>query len=204
MTERFASPPVAGFADPVFDAQITFRALLDAMARPGTVAGIGVDLVAPAPLSPAATAVALTLFDHDTPVWLDEAAAAADLRQFLAFHCGAPLAKTPAEAAFALVASAPAMPALDRFNPGTDAYPDGSTTLVIDLPSLHDGPAVTLRGPGIADRAELAPTGLPDGFWDWMAVNRSIFPLGVDIVLACGDRLACLPRTTRIEGPSCM
>jgi alpha-D-ribose 1-methylphosphonate 5-triphosphate synthase subunit PhnH len=44
---------------------------------------------------------------------------------------------------------------------------------------------------------------LPVDFWSWMAVNRSIFPLGVDVILTCGRSLACLPSTTLIEVPSC-
>jgi alpha-D-ribose 1-methylphosphonate 5-triphosphate synthase subunit PhnH len=203
MTAQFAGAPAPGFTDPVFDAQSTFRALLDAMARPGTMAEIGIELSPPAPLSPAATAVALTLFDHDTAVWLDDAAAAGDAPGFLAFHCGCPRAAAPLDAAFALIADPAAMPALDRFAPGTDAYPDGSTTLVIDLPSLDDGAEVSLTGPGIAKRATIAPAGLPGEFWDWMAANRTIFPLGVDIVLACRRTITCLPRTTRIEVLPC-
>jgi alpha-D-ribose 1-methylphosphonate 5-triphosphate synthase subunit PhnH len=203
MTTLFASAPAPGFADPVFDAQTTFRALLDAMARPGTLARIDVDVTPPAPLSPAATAVALTLLDHDTTVWLDDTAAAGDVPGFLAFHCGSPGVATPGDAAFALIADPAAMPSLERFAPGTDAYPDGSTTLVIDLPSLQDGAGIRLTGPGIAAHATIAPAGLAMGFWDWMALNRTIFPLGADIVLTCGQSMTCLPRTTRCEELPC-
>ncbi|HEY4174083.1 MAG TPA: phosphonate C-P lyase system protein PhnH, partial [Rhodopila sp.] len=65
-----------GFADSVADAQSCFRAVLNAMARPGhihTVSGVS----APAPLCNAAAAVLLTLADHETPLWLDPAAAPA-------------------------------------------------------------------------------------------------------------------------------
>ena len=92
-----------GFADPVAGAQACFRAVLDAMARPGRVREAGADLTPPAPLAPATAAVLLTLVDHDTPVWLDQAAAAA--RAWIAFHCGAPIVAAIAACSFALALS---------------------------------------------------------------------------------------------------
>ena len=63
----------AGFADKVLSAQSTFRSVMDAMARPGTIQRIAVAAGTPSPLMRGAAAIALTLFDHDTPVWLDAA-----------------------------------------------------------------------------------------------------------------------------------
>ncbi|MBL8584289.1 MAG: phosphonate C-P lyase system protein PhnH, partial [Rhizobiaceae bacterium] len=53
-----------GFAQPVFDAQAVFRAVMDAMARPGSVHAIGERATPPSPLLPATAAVALALCDH--------------------------------------------------------------------------------------------------------------------------------------------
>ncbi len=88
-----------GFADPVFDAQAVFQAVMDAMARPGTMSAVRPLAAPPQPLSPMAAAVALTLCDHDTPLWLDPALqASAAVRSYLAFHTGAPAANTPSDA----------------------------------------------------------------------------------------------------------
>lgn len=203
MTAHSSQAPQPGFADPVFDAQRAFRGLLDAMSRPGTIVPLKVELDAPPPLSVAATAVALTLFDHETPLWLDNHTASSDALSFLAFHCGCPITKDPADAAFAIVAEPNAMPALDRFAIGSDTYPDSSTTVVIDLPSLDEGPVIGLSGPGIDGRTTVAPVGLPGDFWGWMTMNRTFFPLGVDVVLASRDAVTCLPRTTKTEVPAC-
>ena len=62
-----------GFHDPQLDAQRVFRQLLQAMARPGQIVPIDRLPEAPKPLSGGAAALALTLFDLDTPIWLDEA-----------------------------------------------------------------------------------------------------------------------------------
>src|SRR5581483_12345526 len=50
-----------GFAEPVAGAQACFRAVLDAMARPGCIRRAGIDLSPPSPLAPATAAVLLTL-----------------------------------------------------------------------------------------------------------------------------------------------
>src|SRR6202140_5737385 len=63
----------AGFADKVLSAQTTFRSVMDAMARPGSVQRITAAAGAPAAMMRGTAAIALTLFDHDTPVWLDPA-----------------------------------------------------------------------------------------------------------------------------------
>ena len=92
----FAEAIDGGFADPVFDAQSVFKAVMDAMARPGTVVPVRPLAAPPAPLSATAAAVALTLTDHDTPLWLDShLAASAAVYSWLGFHSGAPLVRIP-------------------------------------------------------------------------------------------------------------
>jgi alpha-D-ribose 1-methylphosphonate 5-triphosphate synthase subunit PhnH len=136
----FAEAIEGGFADPVFDAQSIFRAVMDAMARPGTVMPVGPFAKPPAPLSATAAAVALTLCDHDTPVWLDsQLAATAAVYSWLGFHAGAPLVDMPSEAAFALAASPAGLPPLDHFAQGTQEYPDRSTTLILQVDALSSG-----------------------------------------------------------------
>ncbi|RUT93160.1 phosphonate C-P lyase system protein PhnH, partial [Mesorhizobium sp. M7A.T.Ca.TU.009.02.1.1] len=114
-----------GFADPVFDAQTVFRAVMDAMARPGSVQPLPAFARPPAPLSATAGAIALALCDNDTPLWLDQALqASAAFRSWLGFHTGAPVANTPADAHFAFIAAPAEMMSLDGFSQGTQDYPD--------------------------------------------------------------------------------
>ena len=188
-----------GFADPVMEAQATFRALMDAMARPGTICRLSTVVSPPAPLPPVAAAVALALCDHDTPLWLDPPLAASEaVRTWLAFHCGAPLTEAPGEALFALAAEPARLPELALFGQGTQDYPDRSTTLILAVATLEDGPALQLKGPGIERRARLAAAPLPPRFSAGWAANGERFPRGVDLVLAAPGAVACLPRTTRI------
>lgn len=182
-----------GFADPATDAQSCFRAVLDAMSRPGTIASAGAGLRPPAPLDPATAAVLLTLADADTPLWLDPAAAAA--ADWAAFHCGAPRAGSIGTAAFAC---ALAMPALSSLHPGTDLAPEDSATLILQVPGLGQGTPYRLSGPGLRAPALLRLEGLPDDFAAQWAANHALYPRGVDLVLCEGERLCALPRSVRI------
>jgi alpha-D-ribose 1-methylphosphonate 5-triphosphate synthase subunit PhnH len=185
-----------GFADPVRDAQACFRAVLDAMAHPGRIVRMPSTVPGPTPLGPAASAVALSLCDIDTPVWLDAKSATA--ANYLAFHCGAPLAGMPGDAGFAFVADAAALPPLDQFALGTDEYPERSTTLVIGVSDLVSDSGARLRGPGIRDEARLGAIELPARFWTERAALAELSPRGLDILFVCGDALAALPRSTRV------
>jgi alpha-D-ribose 1-methylphosphonate 5-triphosphate synthase subunit PhnH len=95
-----------GFSDPVGASQTVFRALMDAMARPGSVQALPDVTVPPAPLSASASALIATLADADTPVWLDAALTKSSaVRDWIVFHTGAPVVSHASDAAFALVAA---------------------------------------------------------------------------------------------------
>jgi alpha-D-ribose 1-methylphosphonate 5-triphosphate synthase subunit PhnH len=193
----------AGFTEPVMDAQRGFRAVLDAMARPGTIRRVG-GVVPPAPLDAATAAVLLTLADNETPIWLDQAAA--QCRDWLAFHCGAVFAE-PGAAAFAVALSGAALsgsggpvPDLALFNSGTHEAPETAATLILQIASLGSGDPWRLRGPGIRGFETLRAGGLPADFPAIWQRNHTLFPRGIDMILCAGDTLACLPRGILVEG----
>lgn len=189
----------AGFADPVFSAQSTFRAVLDAMARPGSVQRISAALSPPSPLARGAAAIALTLCDHDTPVWLGaDLAAHDDIAAWLRFHCGCELVAEPARAAFAFAGTAADVPDFAAFNLGTADYPDRSTTLILQVETLHGGAGLVLTGPGIRERSRLLADPLPPDMTARLAQNHALFPRGIDLLLATDDAVAALPRSVRV------
>ncbi|MEO1744989.1 MAG: phosphonate C-P lyase system protein PhnH [Pseudomonadota bacterium] len=63
-----------GFEEPIHDAQRVFHAVMQALARPGTVHSIEPCADAPTPIYPATAALLQMLADADSPVWLDHAA----------------------------------------------------------------------------------------------------------------------------------
>ena len=189
----------AGFTDKVLSAQTTFRSVMDAMARPGTVRRVTADVGTPSPLMLGTAAIALTLFDHDTPIWLDRTmAATSDVAKWLKFHSGAPVVADPSVCGFALVGHGNEMPALDHFALGSNEYPDRSTTLILQVESLNEGRAYELCGPGIDGTAILHASIEPDDLFEQLAVNATLFPRGLDVVLVHDDVVVAIPRTTRL------
>ena len=191
---------LAAFANPVFESQAAFRAVLRAMSSPGAVMPLGEGVAPPAPLRPAAAAVLLALCDFETPLWLSPAYAGSDVAAWLKFHTGAPLASERAGAAFALIDLSQDALDLAAFAQGTAAYPDRSTTLIAEVETLTAGAGFRLVGPGVKGAALLSIAPLPAGFAEGWRLNHEGFPLGVDVVFTAPGAVAALPRTTRILG----
>jgi alpha-D-ribose 1-methylphosphonate 5-triphosphate synthase subunit PhnH len=189
----------AGFRDSVAGAQSVFRSILDATAHPGRVVEIPADQPAAndAGLSHAAAALALTLLDFETPVWLDADIASAG--DFLRFHCAVPLVALPNQSRFAFATDSKRLPDLTEFDLGTPDFPERSTTFVIEVPDLSETPSLRLRGPGIQTSVPLRVEGVSSAFWKKRADLAPLFPLGIDIVFTSGRRLCVVPRTTTVE-----
>ncbi len=192
--------PGAAFASPVFGAQETFRAALHAMSYPGRVMEAGFELDPPPPLHQASAALALSLFDFETPVWLERAASTDEVRAFLRFHCGCPIVEDPAAAQFAIVTDVETMPPLGRFNDGTDEAPETAATVILQVSRFFPAAeGLRLTGPGIEDAMTLLIVGVPKSVWQARARIVEAFPRGVDLFLTDGHRLMGLPRTTQVE-----
>ena len=189
----------AGFADKVLSAQSTFRSVMDAMARPGSIQRITPTAGTPPAMMQGTAAVALTLFDHDTPIWLDsKLSATPDVGRWLKFHTSAPVVADSSISSFAVVGDPQDLPALDRFAFGSSEYPDRSTTLILQVESLTDGPALELQGPGIDGTVVLRAFIQPRDLFDRLSINVALFPRGIDVVLVHDDCIVAIPRTTRL------
>jgi alpha-D-ribose 1-methylphosphonate 5-triphosphate synthase subunit PhnH len=172
---------------------------MDAMARPGSVQRISAFAGTPSIMMRGTAAIALTLFDHDTPVWLDaRMSETSDVAKWLKFHTSAPVIADSSVSNFALIGDPKNLPALDRFAFGSNEYPDRSTTLILQVESLTNGPAVELRGPGIDGTAALRASIQPHDLFERLAINATLFPRGIDVVLVHDDSIVAIPRTTRL------
>ena len=205
MSAHDLSPLGAGFSDAALGSQAVFRTALHALSHPGRVVALAHDAQTPSRGHPASAALLLALLDPDCTLWLSPSLAGSDAAAWLRFHTGCVLVEKPEAAQFAWVAQGDECPRLDSFAQGSDAYPDQSTTCVVDVAGLaEDGAgAWTLRGPGIRDSESVAVEGLPrtgaTPFAAQWSANHAAFPRGVDMFLAAPGQIVGLPRTTRIE-----
>lgn len=254
---------VPGLADPERDAQATFRVLMDAMARPGTLhtlpaaaaQGVGRPFDRQGRPLPAGLALLLlTLLDADTTLSGHGELASGAVRAWVRFHsgarelaahelaprelathelathelathalgwheraAGAPSAAEPPRSHFVL-ASAGALEGdglaavLQSLPLGSDEQPEQGGTLLLAVEALGEAAsapeatgsprqALTLSGPGIKHRNVLQVAGVPAAFWQYRQALQADFPRGFELIMVCGDTLAALPRSCRIELP---
>jgi alpha-D-ribose 1-methylphosphonate 5-triphosphate synthase subunit PhnH len=198
--------------------QQVFRAVLDALARPGTVqrlpaAGHGDDH---ADESPAALLPLLTLAELTTPVCvLADGADGPEWGGVVRAMTSAPavaLAQARLVAALRPVTEGE----LASLNTGSAAAPEDGALACLSVAGIRpvpdsgnpDGRALggvddrllRLSGPGIPGTRRLVITGLPPGF---VAARRELtrdFPAGADLLLiTVGGDITGLPRTTLID-----
>ncbi|MEJ8476364.1 phosphonate C-P lyase system protein PhnH [Roseibium algae] len=189
-----------GFSNPVHDAQNCFRAVMQAIARPGSLQPFAADFKdLPDPLTAMGAALALTLLDFDTPVWLDPALASSpDATAFLRFHTGAPIVNVPVEASFCLISDPERLIGLGNFAQGTPDYPDRSATLILMRQTFNTAGMLQLTGPGIKDVTQFGTSPVPQTFWDQVKANNAQFPRGIDLIFAGETEIAALPRSTQL------
>lgn len=189
---------LTAFHLPVQDAQQSFRRLLKAMSEPGVIVALQQLKHGWQPLNLATTSVLLTLVDGDTPVWLAPSMNNDIASQNLRFHTSATLVEQPQRATFAVADEHISSAQLNALSAGSAVAPETSATLIVQVASLSGGRMLRLTGAGIAEERMIAPQ-LPDCLIHELTERPHPFPLGVDLILTCGDRLLAIPRTTHVE-----
>ncbi|MFV9474723.1 phosphonate C-P lyase system protein PhnH [Advenella sp. RU8] len=192
MNSQYLKP---AFDNPVDSAQQGFRIALKAISEPGLSHELG--LVAELDsLAPATYALALTLLDSDTTVWLSPALDTPAVRANLAFHCACPITAQAQEADFALMLASEA-DYITLLNKGTDRDPELSCTALVQLDALDGGIPTVWQGPGIETQRTVS---LPVEKIFWQ--NRQVvtkFPCGIDMYFIAGEQIMALPRSTQVN-----
>lgn len=180
--------------DPVSDTRETFRALVTAMSRPGTVQ--------PTSVEPADHAVVATLVDHEMTARIDDET----LRSALS-RAGR-LNPAPHEKAAVVHVDGSTEGRIREVRRGTLKEPSEGATAVYHVdglwpdnsaPSADETTRLCLRGPGVLGERTLAVGGLPADEAEAISEAMSPFPRGIDAVLATESRIAALPRSVNLE-----
>ena len=191
--------------EPVRDTQVTFRVLLDAMARPGTVKQVPV-AARDAPVNPWLAAVLVTLLDHEVSLAVEPFDGADALERFVRQRTAT--APATADQADFVVASAdrldPDLPL--RLRQGTLAYPNDSATLLVLVPTLDQAASpdaarlmLDLAGPGVPAGHRVRIGGLDPALFE-ARDEVAEYPCGIDVILVDpAGRICAFPRTTAIQ-----
>ncbi|MGD1899114.1 MAG: phosphonate C-P lyase system protein PhnH [Phormidesmis sp.] len=185
-----------GFESLTHDSQKTFRAVLDALANPGQIQLIAVQLSSPIGLNLACAAACLSLFDLETLVWLQPGFSEA-VKNWLRFHTGCRFTDKSNQATFSVIHSLPKV-TLEQFCWGTAEAPETSTTLLVQVDRLAGDRTIVLTGPGILTQQTISPQ-IPESFWPSWQRNHQAYPRGVDIFFLNEASTIGLPRTASTQ-----
>lgn len=179
----------------VTESQRIFRAVLDALARPGTLGRLPGIEDCPAPLLPL-----LVLADLSTPVSLLGSPSGQSREGEVRALTSAPVTGV-SEARLVTALRPMTADELASVRTGTAEAPEEGALVTLAVNSFTpNGSSLQLTGPGVSGAAELSVDGLPSGFTEARRALTEAFPAGADFLLVAPDgRIAGLPRTTVVS-----
>jgi alpha-D-ribose 1-methylphosphonate 5-triphosphate synthase subunit PhnH len=193
-TETSQAPRQSVVAD---QEQRAFRALLDAMARPGTVHALPAARAADGAWG-SALVVLQCLLDHEVTFAVE--ADDRSVHEQILRRTGARSAAVAA-ADYVLADAAHALDVIELASEGYFEEPERSATVVVRVEAIGTGALrAVLSGPGIETVQPLAIAGLDAAALRALIDRNAVYPTGIDaIIVDPQGRVACLPRSTRIE-----
>ncbi len=176
-----------------------FRAILDAMARPGQPRLLPCLVEELTPAHATSLSILLSLGDHLTSIYLDSEFKLPEIEKLIRFHTGSRLTDDCASADFALLSAGTAGEHLDQWKLGTLEYPDQSTTLIFQTASFTTGLPVEFAGPGLKAPMVAHIADMSSAFWVARAKANAGFPLGLDMIFASPDQILGCPRSSTVK-----
>ena len=177
--------------------QRAFRALLDAMSRPGTIHTLP-EARATDGVWGSALVVMQGLLDHEVTFAVE--ADDRSVHEQILRRTGA-RSDVLAGADYVLTDAAHAVEVIEMVSEGYLEEPERSATVVVRVDAIGSGALrASLSGPGIESVQPLSLDGLDVAALHALIERNVVYPTGIDIVLVDPQgRIACLPRSTRIE-----
>ncbi|MBO0878515.1 MAG: phosphonate C-P lyase system protein PhnH [Pseudonocardia sp.] len=177
------------------DSGRAFRAVLDALARPGRVCRLPVNAD---PGVPAVLWPTLALADLGTGVCLLDP----DRRWAEVVRAATSAPAVALERARLVASLRPITEAeVRRLHRGSAEAPERGALVSVSVAGVDGGSRCwRLTGPGVPGTREVAPAGVPDGLVAARADAVARFPAGIDVLLVGPDgRMLGLPRSTRVD-----
>jgi alpha-D-ribose 1-methylphosphonate 5-triphosphate synthase subunit PhnH len=182
-------------ANQIIKDHYTFRLLLQAMARPGSVLRV----MEPSEHEHPALRLLSCITDNEVGI-CSVGAEAQEIGTALCRHQGCRMTGIQ-DADFIIVSGGTSLGKLTAARPGTLEYPDSGATILYLIERIaHSGGTVVLSGPGIRETATPAFTGLDPAELLQLQTLNSAFPLGVDTIFVDREgQCTCIPRSTVIQ-----
>lgn len=187
--------------DPVFDAQMHFRLLMDSMARPGKLNTLnGVHIQSPALLNPASALIGLALLNADVTYFA--AQNADEITDYFVTNTASRPASID-EADFVFLSGNQGAQLLIDAKIGTLSYPETNAFVIIDVEIISAEPItnalpITLAGPGVKGQITVFVGGLNPDLLLTIRQKNAEYPLGLDTILTDrSDQILCIPRSNQ-------
>ena len=171
----------------------TFRELMNAFARPGSLAAI----------TPSSAGLLMdildVLLDHEVSFCVT-GKNKGSMEPGITAVTGSRAADI-GSADFVIFAAGDTGEELYKVKRGSLEYPDKGATIIYYGAALDENiksSGLSFKGPGIADGACFIAPGIPAGELKKLAEINSEFPLGVDTVIISENSILCIPRSTKI------
>lgn len=202
---RRLSARIAACRFDAFESQAVFTAMLDTIARPGSIESLPSEVVARVPgvLAPVLVLADVETAVHvvETPVFAWELAVTSSTGARSTRVEDADLLAVPVEAAEQITSI------LHLARPGTAFAPESAARVVIGVRDLRShgagsvaGVELVLRGPGIDGVRSVCIDGITETDVDAWKRNHTCFPAGADTWFTTEDgRILGIPRSTHVD-----
>jgi alpha-D-ribose 1-methylphosphonate 5-triphosphate synthase subunit PhnH len=197
----------------VFDSQAAFRALLDALSRPGSVCRLPDCSYKGAPRGFCAPALSIlkTLCDHRVSFSVGGGSGDSQWMRYLEANLATPF-KGAEEADYVLFDGTRFDEDFALLKRGSAEFPETSATAVLCVGRLAEGVGenagentprscrLVLTGPGVRERASLTLAGFDHRYTEERGRANRFPPMGIDLFLVDPEgRVAGIPRSSAVE-----
>ena len=190
------------FSDKPVDSQTTFRHILTSMSEPGVISTLTAS-GSFGKMSASMASIGQTLADATTSIYLSpNLLVDNDAIDNIKFYIESPITDEKEKSDFAFINNDDLESSYKdfvNFPQGNNEYPELSTTIIVGVDSFEAGQKIKMTGPGIESERTMQLGNVSSEYLEYLVNRAPKFPLGLDFIFTCGDKILCLPKTTKLE-----